>query len=84
MHDEHIVGELHFEQAGRPVCAALHDDLHWRCDDQALEDYLNRVCRPKRRRWEVHRPEIHTLYQVAERLGAEVRLPQPAGSAVPA
>jgi len=72
-----VIGELRFHQAGRPVRAQLSDDLRWSCDDAAFERLLNESFGQMDLDadvTQVHQPVVHGIYQVAERLGAEVRL----------
>jgi len=68
----HVIGELHFHQAGRPVVATLTYQMNWQCPDRELEAFLNNACRVEPIESDVHRPAIHSLYQAAERLGGEV------------
>jgi hypothetical protein len=74
---ESAIGELRFTQAGRPIRARLEANYRWTCDDKGLEQFLNTACacEVQPQQWEVHRPAVHTLYQAAERLGAEVCIP---------
>jgi len=78
-----VIGELHFRQAGRPLTAQLDDRLHWSCEDDAVEQLLNDTLERDDLafRGEIHQPLVHKLYQIAERLGAEVHVPrEPAGA----
>ena len=60
--------------------AHLTDDMQWSSDEKAVEQYLNVVCSmPVSRSRTDHKSKVHQLYQVAERLGAEVRIVQRIG-----
>ncbi len=54
--------------------------LTWQCDDKQIEQLLNEACPVDDPGGEVHQPIVHTLYQVGERLGAEVRVLQRQGA----
>jgi hypothetical protein len=69
-----MIGELNFTLGRRRVTAQLTERLTWHCDDAALQDYLNRTLPPDHRAQE---KPLHFLYQAAERLGAEVHVPEP-------
>ena len=72
-----VIGELKFAQAGRPITAHLCVDLRWSCEDKNVEDLLNEsfgMMNLDSAATDVHEPVVHGIYQVAERLGAEVRL----------
>jgi len=74
---DQVIGELKFSQAGRPMTARLSDDLQWSCEDKGFERLLNESFGQMDLRAEVtqvHQPIVHGIYQVAERLGAEVQL----------
>jgi hypothetical protein len=75
---DQILGELRFTQAGRPLTAALNGELRWKCDDRQMEVYLNEACPIEAGEWDVHRHVVHGLYQVGERLGADVNVLSPA------
>lgn len=73
----HVIGELNFSHAGRPMTARLSGDLHWSCDDKSFEQLLNESFGNMDLSadvTDVHRPVVHGIYQVAERLGADVKL----------
>jgi hypothetical protein len=70
-----VIGELSFSQAGRPVKASLSGDLHWTCNDESFEQLLNEsfeMMDISPNVTEVHEPVVHGIYQLAERLGADV------------
>jgi hypothetical protein len=69
-----VIGELRFEQAGRAMCAALDAELRWSCEDEEIERFLNAACPFESTRFHFHRPNVHMIYQIAERLGARVEL----------
>jgi len=74
---DQVISELRFSQAGTSHTATLTDDLRWQCDDESLERLLNESFGRMDLTAEVtqwHEPVIHGVYQVAERLGAEVQI----------
>lgn len=74
---EPLLGELRFQQNGRPLIATLDEHYRWHCDDQSLQDDLNLMSPLEPGAWEVHREVVHTLYRMGERLGAEVVVHEP-------
>ncbi len=70
-----VIGELHFDQGLGEMTAVLDEAMRWHCDDAEIEAFLNASYDANDDPLDVHRPLIHMLYQAAERLGAEVRLP---------
>ena len=73
-----MIGYIDVEMAGRRLTVELTDDLRWRCRNTDLERLLNQA----------HPGEVpcgaspesvgrYLLYQVAGRLGGEVRFPAP-------
>lgn len=68
------IGELRFFQGGRACTARLDSRLHWRCDHAEIESFLNDAYPTPLNELDSHQPAIHLLYQVAERLGAQVYL----------
>ncbi len=70
----HIIGELALEFNGRHCQAMLTDELAWDCDDSELADYLNALFPIDTDSPTVGGLVMHTLYQAAERLGAEVTM----------
>lgn len=65
-----MVGQIKFRMGSRMIEASLGADLHWTCEEHHVETYLNETFsdRPAT----AGRAPVHYLYQVAERLGAEV------------
>ncbi|MCE9589970.1 MAG: hypothetical protein K8S99_05540 [Planctomycetes bacterium] len=73
-----MVGQIKFRMGTRMIFASLGADLHWCCDEKQVEAYLNEMFgeAPVLK----GRSPVHYLYQVAERLGAEV-MPRRSGIA---
>lgn len=70
----HMIGELKFMQQGRTCSASLDSRLHWLCDNSEIEAFLNTAYPMASDAMDVHRPAVHLLYEVAERLGGVVAL----------
>lgn len=68
------LGELRFMHQGRLITARLTAALIWQADDETVRAMLNEVFVPSFTACDVHVPVRHFLYQVAERLGADVRV----------
>ncbi len=67
-----VIGELCVQRADHEQRITLGDDLTWNCDDEQVERLLNETYRFENVELDVHKNLVHTLYQVAARLGAQV------------
>lgn len=67
------LGEIRFMHRGRLVTARLNASGTWEANDAAVRALLNEVFVPSFTACEIHVPARHFLYQVAERLGGDVR-----------
>lgn len=65
-----MVGHIKFRMGTRLIEASLGADLRWNCDEKQIESYLNETFSDAPPL--AGRAPVHILYQVAERLGAEV------------
>jgi hypothetical protein len=69
-----MIGELYFPFHNHKVKAILTDELVWSSQDKSVEEYLNAICVIAPSRNNDRKSEIHQLYQIGERLGAEVTI----------
>ena len=71
-----MIGNLTFQVGRQRYTATLTDDLHWSCDDAAVQQELTETF-PAEPSDEVPNLVIgrHLLYQTASRLGGRVDVP---------
>lgn len=68
-----VIGELRVMRANREQCITLGDDYVWTCEDEQVERLLNESYRfDAAVDLNIGEAVVHTLYQVAARLGADV------------
>lgn len=68
-----VIGELCVVRADHKQRITLDDEFNWNCEDEQVERLLNEAYRVESTvDLSLNETVVHTLYQVAARLGADV------------